>query len=108
MNAALRLELERTRSARVVLDPRGHGLLVDLGHASAMFSRAEAEALNRALLEVDAETALVLLGAFARGIRSLDDVHALQRATLAFEDEMALEDRRSDDRMFKASKAVPL
>lgn len=108
MSAALRIDAIRARNARIVLDPRGHNLFVDLGHVSRMFTRAQAAALNEALILTDADSALVLLSAFAPGVRTLEDVAALQRAVLAFDDEMQLEDQRTDERHFKASKAVPL
>lgn len=110
MSAALRrVEIERTRSARMVLEPNGlHHLYVDLGYVSQVFARADAQALSEALITTPPDTALVLLKAFAPGVRSKDDVSALLRALLAFDEEVVAEDNRSSERMHKAAKPVPL
>lgn len=92
-----------------MLEPNGgHWLFVDLGHVSQAFTRSDATALSEALITVPPETALVLLKAFAPGVRGKDDVSALLRALLEFDEEMTFEDGRGSERTHKAVKAVRL
>lgn len=107
MSAALRVEAERRRSGRIVLDRHGrHFVHLDLGHVSGAFDRKRGGALLEALTATEPETALVLLSAFAPGVRGIDDVAALQRALIEFEEELAFEDRRGSDRAHNAVKRI--